>query len=205
MLSDRCLSCLSVCLYVCITLVYCDQTVGWIKMKLGKKGQSPQILAHVYCGQTAGWIRMPCIWYGGRPQPRRHCVRWEPSSPSPKGEHTTPQFSANVRCGWTKMPLGIEVGFGPGDLVFCGNPKGTAPYPIFGPCMLWPNDWMDQDATWYGGKPRPRPECVQRRPSSPAKGAQQPPLLFGPCLLWPRSPISTAAELLFRTVTIVIY
>ena len=32
MLSDRCLSCLS-CLSV--TLVYCGQTVGWIKMKLG--------------------------------------------------------------------------------------------------------------------------------------------------------------------------
>jgi len=33
MLSDRCLSCLSVCL--CVTLVYCGQMVGWIKMKLG--------------------------------------------------------------------------------------------------------------------------------------------------------------------------
>ena len=33
MLSDRCLSCLSVCLSV--TLVYSGQTVGWIKMKLG--------------------------------------------------------------------------------------------------------------------------------------------------------------------------
>jgi len=32
MLSDRCLSVLS-CLSV--TLVYCGQTVGWIKMKLG--------------------------------------------------------------------------------------------------------------------------------------------------------------------------
>jgi len=33
MLSDRCLSCLSVCLSV--TLVYCGQTVGWIEMRLG--------------------------------------------------------------------------------------------------------------------------------------------------------------------------
>ena len=32
-LSDHCLSCLSVCLSV--TLVYCRQTVGWMKMKLG--------------------------------------------------------------------------------------------------------------------------------------------------------------------------
>ena len=42
MLSDRCLSVLSVCLSVSlscpvlsITLVYCGQTIGWIKMKLG--------------------------------------------------------------------------------------------------------------------------------------------------------------------------
>ena len=24
--------------------------------------------------------------------------------------------------------------------------KGTAPHPMFGPCLLWPNGWMDQDA-----------------------------------------------------------
>ena len=33
-----------------------------------------------------------------------------------------PQFLANARCGqttgWTKMPLGMEVGLGPGDFVF---------------------------------------------------------------------------------------
>jgi len=32
---------------------------------------------------------------------------------------------------------------------------------------------MDQDATWFGGRPRPRPYC--------ARGAQPP--IFGPCLL----------------------
>ena len=26
--------------------------------------------------------------------------------------------------------------------------SGTAAL-IFGPCLLWPNGWMDQDATWY--------------------------------------------------------
>jgi len=37
MLSDRCLSVLSVlsvCPALSVTLVYCGQTVGWIKMKL---------------------------------------------------------------------------------------------------------------------------------------------------------------------------
>jgi len=36
------------------------------------------------------------------------------------------QFSANVHCGqtagWTKMPLGMEVGLGPGDFVFDWDP-----------------------------------------------------------------------------------
>jgi len=62
-------------------------------------------------------------------------VRWGPSSPSPKGAQP-PQFSANVRCGqtakWTKMPLGMEVGLGPGEFVLDGDPSppeknGTAP------------------------------------------------------------------------------
>jgi len=70
------MSVLSVCLSV--MLVYCGQTVGWIKMKfvtmvgigLGhivldgdaasppQNGHSPHF-SHVYCSQTAGWIKMP--------------------------------------------------------------------------------------------------------------------------------------------------
>jgi len=43
---------------------------------------------------------------------------------------------------------------------------------------------MDQDATWHGGRSRPRPHCVIWGPScSPKKGHS--PSLFGPCLLWP--------------------
>ena len=34
-------------------------------------------------------------WYGGRPRPRRHCVRWRPSSPT-KGHR--PQFLAHACC-----------------------------------------------------------------------------------------------------------
>jgi len=44
--------------------------------------------------------------------------------------------------------------------------KGQSP-PIFGPCLLWPNGWMDQDTTCYRGRPRPRPHCVRWEPSSP--------------------------------------
>jgi len=46
---------------------------------------------------------------------------------------------------------------------------------VFGPCLLWPNGWMDQAASWYGGRPRPRPCCVRWGPISPQKGAQQAP------------------------------
>jgi len=87
MLSDRCPVCLSVCLSVCVsvlsvTLVYCGQTVGRIKMKLGtqvglgpgnivldgdpaplpQRGTAPQFSAHIYCGQIAAWIEMPLGW-----------------------------------------------------------------------------------------------------------------------------------------------
>ena len=116
MLSDCCLSVLSV------TMVYCGKTVGWIMMKLRtrhgdrprprpycvrwgpssspQKGHSPQFSAHVCCGQTAGSI---------------------------------------------KMPLGTEVDLGPGDIVLDGHPAltyspskrggGTEPH-NFGPCSM---------------------------------------------------------------------
>ena len=83
MLSDRCpvcpiLSCLSVCLSV--TLVYCGQTVGWIKIKLGKEvglvpghivldgdrappkkgGAAPNISAHVLWRN--GWLDQDATW-----------------------------------------------------------------------------------------------------------------------------------------------
>ena len=59
-------------------------------------------------------------WHGGRPRPKRHCyMGWGPSS-SPQKGGTAPQFSAHVCCGQTdeciKMPLGMKVGLGPGDI-----------------------------------------------------------------------------------------
>jgi len=47
--------------------------------------------------------------------------------------------------GCIKMPLGTEVGLGPGDIVLDGDrasptKRGTAaPPPLFSPCLLWPN------------------------------------------------------------------
>jgi len=70
--------------------------------------------------------------YEGKPQPRRHCVRWDPAASSPKrGRSPHPQFSAHANCGqtpgWIKMALDVEVGVnGPGHIVLDRDP---APLP----------------------------------------------------------------------------
>jgi len=71
--------------------------------------------------------------------------------PSPERGHSSPHFSARVYCGqtdrWIKVPLGIQVGLGPGRIVLDvldGNPappkKKTVPN--FRPCLLY------QTARW---------------------------------------------------------
>jgi len=115
-----------------------------------------------------GWVDQDGIWRGGGPWSRPHCARWGPSCP-PQKRGKAPKFSAYFYCGQTagciKMPLGIEVELSPGDFVLDGDPapppKKAAEPPIFGPCLLWPSGWMDQDATWFGGRPRSRRLCVR--------------------------------------------
>ena len=65
-----------------------------------------------------------------------------------------PICDLGVLCGQTvgliQMKFGIAVGLGTDHNVLDGDP---APLPqraqpqIFGPCLLWPNCWMDQVAT----------------------------------------------------------
>ena len=92
-----------------------------------------------------------------------------------------------VHCGQTlgriKMKLGLQVGLSPGHTVLDGHPtppspKGHSPHPIFGPYLLQPNGCMDQDATRYGARSRPRRLCVRWGPRSPSP-------IFGSFLLWP--------------------
>jgi len=102
---------------------------------------SPTFSAHVCCDQT-GWIK-DATWYGGKPGPCPYCVRWGPTDP--KGAQP-PIFGPCMCCGQTarsiKMPLGRKVYLGPGKIVL----DGISPPP----CLLWPNGWMDQDATSLG-------------------------------------------------------
>jgi len=103
---------------------------------------------------------------GGAPPPRNG------AEPAPL------QFSAHFYCGqtaaWIKMPLDTEVGFGSDDIVLDGDAAphpqegDRAPFPIFGPCLLWPNSWMDQYGTWqHEGGPWSRPHCARWGPSCP--------------------------------------
>jgi len=59
-----------------------------------------------------GCMDRDATWYGGRPRPRRLCVRCGPRSPPPEGGGA-PKFSAHVHCGqkavWIKMALGMDL------------------------------------------------------------------------------------------------
>jgi len=144
------------------------------------KGHCPQFSANVRCGQTAEWIPLGMEVGLG---PGDFVLDGDPSTPE-KGQTHSTQFFAHVYCGhtagWIKMQLDTEVNVGSGVVVLDGvaaPPKrGTAPLPIFSSCLLWPNGWMDEDATWYGSRPRPRPHCIRRGPSSSRKGHSGPPL-----------------------------
>ena len=75
------------------------------------------------------------------------------------------------------MPLGMEVGLSPGDIVLDGDPAaspgkehGSPPlsrfpdackraYVNLGSCLLWRNGSVDQDAIWYGGRLGPETLC----------------------------------------------
>jgi len=82
--------------------------------------------------------------------------------------------------GWIKVPLGMEVASTQTTLCYMGTQlplpqKGnSSPHPIFDPCLLWSNGWMDQDVTWYGGRPCPWPHCVRWDPALLQK-AHSPP------------------------------
>jgi len=96
MLSDRCLSVLS-CLSV--TFVYCGQTVGRIKMKLGMqvglgpghivldgdpapplpKRHSPHQIFGPYLLRPNGCMDQDATWYGARPQPGDFVLDGDPA------------------------------------------------------------------------------------------------------------------------------
>jgi len=149
--------------------------------QLPPKGAEPPIFGPcLLCPNV--WMDQDAAWYGGRPRPRRHCIRWERSSPPPKKRHSLQlSVAAHVYCGetarWIKMPLGREEDLSTGDIVLYGDPapipKGAQPS-NFRPTFVCPNGWMDQVVTWYGGRPRPRPHCGRQGSRSPKEGHSTP-------------------------------
>ena len=91
--------------------------------------------------------------------------------PSPKGAQ--PPIFGHVGCGemarWIKMPLGMEVGLCPGDIVLVldgdpAPPKKLQSTPSFRPCLLWPNGRQSQLLLSSCTKDRPKISvagCVQ--------------------------------------------
>jgi len=129
-------------------------------------GPSPSPILGPFLLRANGWMHQDATWYGGRSQPWGLCVRWGPSSLPKKGR--SPQFSAmsvaskwlhGSRCHlvrrWALVQATDE------DPALLPKKGSGAPSPIFGPCLLWPNGWMNQDGTWHGGGPWSRPHCTR--------------------------------------------
>ena len=119
-----------------------------------------------------GWMDQDPTWYRGLIlEPRPRCMRWGPTSPQ-KG-HSSPLFWAHVYCGqmagWIKrchlvrmyrpQPRHVVLDWDPAL-----SPKRGIAAPIIGPCLLRQNGWMDQDATWWRGRPQPRRHCTKLIP-----------------------------------------
>ena len=112
--------------------ICCDQMAAWIKMSLGMElglGPGDFVLdgePTLPSPKGGGPNFRPCLlwpngcmdkagtWHGGRPHPRRRCVRWDASPLATKGVEHPPQFSAHFYCGHTagctKMPVGMDEG-----------------------------------------------------------------------------------------------
>jgi len=99
------------------------------------------------------------------------------------------------------MALGMEVGLGPGDIVFDGDPSTPRTEGSPTTTQFLAHVYYGQTAGWMK-TPRgtevdllPGHIVLDEVPALRETGTAA-PHLFGPCLLWPRSPISATAELL---------
>ena len=147
-----------------------------------------------------GWIKMKLDMEVGL-GPGRIVLDRDPAPPKKEGAQPSifgpcPLWPTT---GWIKIPLSTDVGLDAGDFVLDGDPvppleKGHSPSPIFGPCLLWPNGWMDQDATCYGGRPRPRRHCVRWGFSPPTRKSGTAPHFWPMSILGKRSLISATDE-----------
>jgi len=103
-----------------------------------------------------------------------------------------------------KMPLDRKAGLGPSDIVLDGDPtpprRKRRQSPQFSARLLCPNGWIDLDATWYGGRLRPRTHCARWGPRSPSP-KRGPSCQFlahvccGQTARWIKMPLGTKVDL----------
>jgi len=181
--------------------ICCGQMAGRMKMPFGmevclgqgnfaldgdpapraQKGAEPprQFSADVYCGQTAGWIKMALgMAVGLGPG---HVVLDGDPTPLSKKRGRAPNFRPiSVVAKWLDASrwhlvwrqASAQVTVLDGDPA--SPPQKWAEPSNFVRCLLWPNSWMDQDATSYGGRPWPRRHCARSGPSSSTKKGTAP-------------------------------
>jgi len=118
-----------------------------------------------------------------RPWPRQHYVRCGVGPSSPRKGYSSPQFSAHVYwCqtdGCIRIPLGMEVGLSPGNIVLDWN---TAPLSKGAPPPILADVRCGQTAKWtkmalvvevgLG----PGDFVLDGNPATPEKRAQPPPI-----------------------------
>jgi len=93
-----------------------------------------------------GFMDQDATWYGGRPWPKWHCIRWGPSSTHPKGHSSPPQFfSAHVYCGqtaaWIRMPHGMQIGRCWIEAIFSACHTNPNPMHWSLAFVIWANRW----------------------------------------------------------------
>ena len=157
----------------------------WAPSSSPQRGIAPNFRPIVCCGQTVGWIKMPLGRPGGRSRPPGDTLLdGDPAPPPQKGAQQPPTFRptsivAMQTAGWIKMPLGMKVGLSPGHIVLHGDPAPSLPQkghsPQFRPMLLWPNGWIDQRATWSELGLGPADIVLDRDPAppSPKRGHSQ--------------------------------
>jgi len=187
-------------------------TLCWMgtPLTLLTKGAEPPIFGSCLLWPNH-WVDQHETWHAGRPRPWTHCVLDGDPAPTPKGHR--PQFLACICCGpmaaWIKMPLGMEVGLGPGDFVLDKDPahppeKGSEPpsrkrgrsHPpqfsvhfYFGQtagCIKMPLGMVHMDVGLSPGD-----FVLDGDPAPSPKGGRAP--IVGPCLLRPNGSMDQDA------------
>jgi len=184
-----------------------------------KGGGAPSPIFGPFVLRSHVWTHQDATWYGGRPHPRGLCLRWRPSPPPQKGGRALlPNFRPTSivakRLDGSRWHHGTWHGgiLGPGHIVLDRDAaplpqKGAEPPPILGPFLLWPNDWMHQDATWYGGRLSPDDFVLDGEPCPPSPTRGRSPQIFGhvycgQTAAWTKMPLGTEVGVGLRDIVL---